>query len=64
MLLLLAAQANEEPNWVAVLLGIAFPLAFLIPLFLVMRWQIKLMNDLRDTLHRIADSIEAIAQRR
>lgn len=64
LVVLAAASGNDEPGLVGVLIGIAFAVIFLAFFFFVMRWQIRLYNDLRDSLRRIADAIEAIAQRR
>jgi hypothetical protein len=65
MLVLIAvASETSDSGLMAALLGIAVVVIFISFFFFVMRWQIRLFNDLRDSLRRIADAIEAIAQRR
>jgi uncharacterized membrane protein YciS (DUF1049 family) len=64
LVVLAAASETDESGLVATLLGIALVVIFISFFFFVMRWQIRLFNDLRDSLRRIADAIEALAQRR
>ena len=64
LLLLLASQSTSDTSLAEFLLALALPLLLLLPLFFVIRWQIKLFNDVKDSMHRIADAIETIAQRR
>jgi hypothetical protein len=64
LVLIAASSATNDSGLMAALLGIALVVVFITFFFFVMRWQIRLFNDLRDSLRRIADAIEAIAQRR
>jgi uncharacterized protein (DUF2062 family) len=64
LLLLLSSQSGEEPSLLG-FVGAMIPLLiFGVVFFFLFRWQVRLFNDLRDSLHRIANAIESIAQRR
>jgi hypothetical protein len=65
-MLWIAAGSSSSGNTSLVALLVAFvPLLIMaVALFFVFRWQFRLFNDLRDSMHRIADAIESIANRR
>jgi hypothetical protein len=65
MLFMLAGSStNTEPSLPALLLGFVPVIILGVALVFVFRWQFRLFNDLRESLRRIADAIESIANRR
>ena len=53
-------KRTEREALSAIILILVFGVVFIF----LSRWRVRLFNELRDWLHRIADAIESIAQRR
>lgn len=64
LLMVAGSSSNGEMSLSALLLAFVPLIIMGVALFFVIRWQVRLFNDVRDSMRRIADAIESIAQRR
>jgi hypothetical protein len=62
--LLAESSSNGDTSLLTLFILLVPLLVFAVGGIFLFRWQVRLMDDLRESMHRIADAVEEIAQKR